>query len=188
MSRLMFVSSNRDKFREVRRILGAMNIKTSYQWAALSEIQSDSLEEIALSKVAAAKDVIGGAILVEDAGLFIESLNGFPGPYSSYVFDTIGNAGILALVRGDRRAYFRSVIAYADDWEIEVFKGEVRGRIADAEHGSGWGYDPIFVPDGSDRTLAQTDKDAFSHRRMALASFAKWYHGMQGSTPASTAG
>ena len=179
MSSLKFVSSNRDKFREVRRILGGMNIEISYNWAALTEIQSDSLEEIALSKVAAAKDAVGGALLVEDDGLFIESLNGFPGPYSSYVFDTIGNAGILALVREDRRAVFRSVIAYADDWTIEVFKGEVRGRIADAACGSGWGYDPIFVPDGADGTLARTDKDAFSHRGAALASFAKWYNDMR---------
>lgn len=177
MSSLKFVSSNHDKFKEVRRILGGMNIGISYHEAVLTEIQSDSLERIALAKAAAARDVAGGAVLVEDDGLFIESLNGFPGPYSSYVFDTIGNAGMLALVQGDRRAHFRSVVAYADDSKIRIFKGEVRGRIADAACGSGWGYDPIFAPDGADGTFAQADKDLFSHRGAALSAFTEWYGG-----------
>lgn len=188
MSSLKFVSSNRDKFKEVHRILGGMNTEISYHEAVLTEMQSDSLEQIALAKAAAARDVAGGAVLVEDDGLFIESLNGFPGPYSSYVFDTIGNAGILGLVRGDRTAHFRSVVAYADDSEIRVFKGKVRGRIAGAVCGSGWGYDPIFVPDGADGTFAQTNKDTFSHRGAALSSFAKWYGSIWRTSAASTAG
>ena len=180
MSSLRFVSSNRHKFEEARRILHKMEIKVSHYEASLPEIQSDSLEQIALHKAAAARDVAGGAVLVEDDGLFVDSLSGFPGPYSSYVFDTIGNAGVLALVRGDRAASFRSAVAYADGSGIKSFEGVVRGRIADTICGSGWGYDPVFIPDGAGRTFAQIDKDNFSHRGAALAAFAVWYAGMPG--------
>ena len=177
MSSLMFVSSNPNKFEEASRILNGMNIEISYHEATLVEVQSDSLEQIAIAKAAAARDVAGGAVLVEDDGLFIDSLRGFPGPYSSYVFDTIGNAGILALVQKDRFAYFRSVVAYADGSKTRTFKGDIRGSIADAVYGSGWGYDPIFIPEGADGTFAQTDKDLFSHRGAALSAFAEWYGG-----------
>ena len=179
MSSVRFVSSNEHKFGEARRILGRMGVAISHHRASLPEVQSHSLEEIALAKAASAHSLVGGAVLVEDDGLFIDSLKGFPGPYSSYVFDTIGNAGILALVRGNRAASFRSVVAYADGSRTVAFRGEVRGCIADAARGSGWGYDPVFVPDGAGGTFAQIDKDQFSHRGEALGTFARWYGGGQ---------
>lgn len=175
MSSICFVSSNEYKFREASRILYRDGIKISYMHASLPEIQSDSLEEISLAKAAAARDLAGGAILVEDDGLYIDSLRGFPGPYSSYVHDTIGNNGILSLVQKDRTAAFRSAVAYADDSNTVVFQGEARGHIAGSVQGSGWGYDPIFIPDGAAGTFAQIDKDCFSHREAALADFAMWY-------------
>jgi len=175
LSKIWFVSSNEHKYGEARRILARMGMGISHHRASLPEVQSHSLEEIALAKAASARSLVGGAVLVEDDGLFIDSLKGFPGPYSSYVFDTIGNAGILSLVRGDRTASFRSVVAYADDSRTAAFKGEVRGRIADAIRGSGWGYDPVFIPDGAGGTFAQIDKDQLSHRGEALAAFARWY-------------
>lgn len=179
MSSVLFVSSNEHKFGEARRILERMGVAISHHRASLPEVQSHSLEEIALAKAASAHSLAGGAVLVEDDGLFIDSLKGFPGPYSSYVFDTIGNAGILALVRGDRAASFCSVVAYADGSRTAAFRGEVRGRISDAARGSGWGYDPVFVPDGAGGTFAQIDKDRFSHRGEALEAFARWYGGGQ---------
>lgn len=174
-SRLDFVSSNRHKFEEARRILGTLGVTVHRRAATLPEIQSDSLAEIAAHKALAAHRVAGGAVLVEDDGLFVESLGGFPGPYSSYVFGTIGNGGILELVRGDRAAVFRSAVAYSDGETTVHFEGAVRGSISDAPRGDGWGYDPIFVPEGADGTFAQIDKDRFSHRRAALAAFAEWY-------------
>ena len=174
-SRLDFVSSNQHKFGEARRILSGLGVTVHHRAAALPEIQSDSLAEIAVHKALAAHRLTGGAVLVEDDGLFIESLGGFPGPYSSYVFGTIGNGGILELARGDRTAVFRSVIAYSDGETTVHFEGAVRGSISDAQRGDGWGYDPIFVPEGADGTFAQIDKDRFSHRRAALAAFAEWY-------------
>ncbi len=176
-SRLDFVTSNRHKFEEARRILDGLGVAVGHRTVTLPEIQSDSLAEIAVHKALAAHRITGGAVLVEDDGLFVESLGGFPGPYSSYVFGTIGNRGILELARGDRAAAFRSAVAYSDGERTLHFQGMVRGSISDAPRGNGWGYDPIFVPEGAGGTFAQIDKDGFSHRRAALAAFAEWYLG-----------
>ncbi len=123
-------------------------------------------------------------VIVEDAGLFIKALNGFPGPYSSYVNKTIGVEGILKLMRGikDRTAYFFSVVAFYDPDinELEFFYGKVEGEIAEEARGkSGFGFDPIFTPiEGDGRTFAEMgveEKNKFSHRSKALRKFAKWY-------------
>lgn len=173
---ITFVSSNAHKAGEVRRILHQMGIDVGVRTADISEIQHDSLDRIAAAKAVAARDAIGGPAFVEDDGLFIDSLRGFPGPYSSYVFDTIGNAGILRLVTGPRTAVFKAVIAYSDytDSDTLLFTGETRGVISDESRGVGWGYDPIFIPDGASGTFAQIEKDLYSHRQAALGLFAEW--------------
>ena len=175
MSEIYFVSSNDHKYNEVRHILNAMNIPIQHHKTALTEIQSESLHDIASYKAASAHKMIQGAVIVEDAGLFIDGLNGFPGPYSAFVFDTIGNRGILDLVKDNRHATFRSVVAYNDGATSKRFAGCIRGTISKRVSGTGWGYDPIFIPDGYNKTLAQIDKDSVSHRYMALKSFAVWF-------------
>ena len=171
-----FVSSNAHKAAEVRRILHRVGINVNVVAADISEIQHDSLDRIAAAKAVAARDMVGGPAFVEDDGLFIDSLQGFPGPYSSYVFDTIGNAGILRLVDEPRTAVFKAVIAYSDyaHADARTFAGETHGVISDEARGDGWGYDPIFIPDGASDTFAQIDKDLYSHRQSALNLFAHW--------------
>ena len=175
MSDATFVSSNTRKASEVLDILHQMGMHIDIRTAVLAEMQSDSLEEIAAAKAAAARDLVGGPALVEDDGLFIHSLGGFPGPYSSYVFDTIGNKGILRLLSGVGTAVFCAVVAYSDSEHAACFRGEVPGRIAAKPQGDGWGYDPIFMPDGAGGTFAQIDKNLYSHRRAALADFVQWH-------------
>jgi XTP/dITP diphosphohydrolase len=115
--------------------------------------------------------------MVEDDGLFIESLNDFPGPYSSFVFDTIGNKGILQLLKTNRKAKFQSIIAYCEkNNDVMLFKGIVDGKISKKPMGTKWGYDPIFIPDGQKTTYAQLrDKNSISHRYIALRKFAMWH-------------
>jgi XTP/dITP diphosphohydrolase len=76
----------------------------------------------------------------------------------------------------ERSAYFHSLIAYFDGSALSVSEGIARGRISEVIAGDGWGYDPIFVPDGSTFTFAQlkAEKNKFSHRKKALEEFAKW--------------
>ena len=101
---VFFASSNVHKYEEAEKILSEFGIKLEFFQTDLMEIQSDSLPEIALKKVLDAYDKCKKPVIVEDDGLFIDSLSGFPGPYSSYIFNTIGNNGILKLIGEDRKS------------------------------------------------------------------------------------
>ncbi len=179
MENIIFASANQNKFFEVQSILSSRNIPVTFSQIHLVEVQSDSPEEIVREKVKAAFEKIGGQVIVEDDGLFINSLGGFPGPYSSFVFRTIGNNGILKLLAGsvERSAYFCSLIAFYNGITMSISHGRVDGRISDRVTEGGWGYDPIFIPDGSDLTFAELNKskNEYSHRKRALEKFAMWY-------------
>lgn len=179
MENITFASANQNKFFEVQSILSTRNIAVDFSQIHLVEIQSDILEEIVTEKVKTAFAKIGRQVIVEDDGLFINSLSGFPGPYSSFVYRTIGNDGILKLLTGPakRSAYFRSLIAFYNGITLSISNGRVDGRISDRVTEGGWGYDPIFVPDGTDLTFAELkkSKNEYSHRRRALEKFALWY-------------
>src|SRR5215207_3187890 len=111
MENITFASTNQNKFLEVQSILSIRNISVDFSQIPLVEIQSDSLEEIAREKAKTAFTKVGRRVIVED-----DSLGGFPGQYSSFVFRTLGNDGILKLLAGStkRSAYFHSLIAFYD--------------------------------------------------------------------------
>ncbi len=175
---LYFISSNYNKFQEVQRILHEYKIEIVFREAELLEIQADSLEEVAEHKIKDAMHIVNNEVLVEDDALFIDALNGFPGVYSSYVYKTIGNDGILKLMKDieNRSARFISVIVYSHP--VKLFKGTIEGEIAYSKRGNSWGYDPIFIPKGYRQTFAELryDKDKTSHRNQALIAFARWYN------------
>lgn len=179
LSELFFVSSNRDKYLEAQDIATGFGLNLCFIKEFLEEIQSDSLCEISKKKAQDAFDKFGKPVLVEDAGLFINELDGFPGPYSSYVFKTIGNDGILNLLKRNRAAYFASVFSFCSEDCLKSFEARLSGVIAEQPSGKGWGYDPIFVPHDANQTFAQlADKNAISHRFMAFKKFASWYNSM----------
>jgi XTP/dITP diphosphohydrolase len=177
------VTSNVHKFQEASRVLSEYKIATAKLKVGAVEIQDDSLENIAEASVLDAVKNCGLPIFVEDAGLFIEALKGFPGPYSKYVYNTVGVKGILKLMKNieNRSAHFQSVIAFSSPGEQPIcFRGKVEGKISLQERGtSGFGYDPIFMPtDGDGRTFAEmtsNEKNGYSHRAEALRKFAEWY-------------
>jgi len=132
-------------------------------------VQAESLKEVVVEALEGMED----NVFIEDSGLFVEDLNGFPGVYSSYVFKTIGWGGILKLLEGseNRKAYFESVVGLKMGGEIKVFEGRVEGSIAmEARGDGGFGYDPVFIPRGSEETFAENPglKNEVSHRRKAL--------------------
>jgi len=183
---IFFATSNVNKFNEARRILAEHGIAVGMLRAKSLEIQSENLEEIACSSAEHAFNRTRLPIIVEDAGLFIDALKGFPGMYSAYVYKTIGNAGLLQIMKNvlERKAKFQSAIAYRSanlDTPI-CFKGEIAGEITLKEHrsktGGGFGFDPIFKPVSSTKTFAEmsvAEKNKRSHRAMALYNFAVWY-------------
>jgi XTP/dITP diphosphohydrolase len=180
---IFFATGNIHKFNEARRILREYNIAVAMIKVKTLEVQSDDIEEIArLSAIDAARKT-NLPVIVEDAGLFIDALNGFPGPYSSYVYRTIGKEGIIKLLEGvsNREAYFRSVVAFCDPKGNAIcFDGIVKGKITMEPRGSsGFGFDPIFEPaEKPGETFGEMsieNKNRFSHRAKALRKFAEWY-------------
>lgn len=175
-SDLFFVSSNHHKYQEAKKILESFDINLKFFKYDLEEIQSSSLKEIASKKAVQAFQKCKKPIIIEDDGLFIDSLDGFPGPYSSYVFKTIGNKGILQLLKKNRKAKFVSIISYHDSKNCKSFEAKIDGIISKSQNGTGWGYDPIFIPKNFNQTFAQlTIKNDLSHRYKALKKFSNWY-------------
>ena len=178
-SELFFVSSNENKFQEAERILSNSGVQINLFKTTLEEIQSNNLNDIAEQKAINAYDLIQKPVIIEDDGLFINSLNGFPGPYSSYVYDTIGNEGIIKLLENSeiRDAKFVSIIAYCDnDSSVKLFESSIPGKISPTIETGRWGYDPIFIPAGESKTYANvSDKDKFSHRSVSLKKFSSWF-------------
>jgi XTP/dITP diphosphohydrolase len=187
---VFFATGNIHKFNEARRVLAEYKIAVGMLRMKDTEIQSASLMEIAQASAREVFKRCGLPVIVEDAGLFIDELNGFPGPYAAYAYKTIGNKGLLKFMKSveNRKAWFQSAIAYCDS-EAEapvVFEGEAEGEITVDERSgsgkSGFGFDPIFQPDGSAKTFAEMtpeEKNGFSHRAKAVRKFAEWYKKLQ---------
>lgn len=183
---VFFATNNIHKFNEARQVLAEYEIVAGMLRIKSLEIQSDSLEEIAKTSVIDAFGKCHLPIIVEDAGLFVETLNGFPGPYAAYVYKTMGNKGLLQIMRDaeNRKAKFESAIAYhSSNLDASMcFLGEVAGEITQEErkgnNESGFGFDPIFKPADCEKTFAEmtmAEKNRFSHRASALRKFAEWY-------------
>lgn len=172
--KILFVTSNEGKFREVEEIGKEFGVEVRWLKMEYEEVQGDDLEEIARRSAELLSDEIRGPFFIEDSGLFIDALKGFPGPYSSYVFKTIGNDGILKVMDGvsNRKAKFRAVIAYFDGERVRTFIGEVHGEIATEKRGGmGFGFDPIFEYQGKTFAEMGEEKNEVSHRRKALDTF-----------------
>jgi len=178
-----FVTGNIHKFNEARRVLAEYKVAVAMLKIETVEVQNDNLEIIAKASATDAVKKCGLPVFVEDAGLFIKALNGFPGPYSSYVYRTVGTKGILKLMENidKRHAHFQSIVAFSSpEEEPKCFQGKIKGKISRIERGSsGFGFDPIFEPSGDHkRTFAEmttTEKNEYSHRAEALRKFAEWY-------------
>ncbi|MFX1474557.1 MAG: XTP/dITP diphosphatase [Promethearchaeota archaeon] len=185
---ILFATSNKHKLTEAKAILSQVGISIKQYPHRPPELQADSLEEIARHSVEQILQEVSHPVFVEDAGMFIHHLNGFPGPYSHYVLDTIGNVGILKLMKDveNRRAVFRSAVAFASPSQhCKIFIGETLGYITKEIRGSHWGFDPVFVPiEGDGRTYAEmgAEKNKYSHRARALSKLAEWLSKQQQTT------
>ncbi|MHA1146739.1 MAG: RdgB/HAM1 family non-canonical purine NTP pyrophosphatase [Promethearchaeota archaeon] len=177
---LYFITGNKSKFYEVSRIFKENNLKYKLEQKDLGPIESqaETIRDVAKFKLKNIKDRVKGSFFVEDAGFFVDfPLKGFPGVYSSYVFKTIGNEGILKLIDDfkNSKAHFEAVFAlyFKPLDEIFIFKGIVEGKISPITRGNhGFGFDPIFIPNIiPNKTFAELsteEKNEISHRGIAL--------------------
>lgn len=180
---VVLATSNPGKARESRAILEGAGIQVSTVPLWLGEVETGTtFEENARLKAAAALRMIGRPVLAEDAGLEVDALHGLPGLHSARFAGPAAtpdenNAKILRLLAGipeaDRTARYRIIaILLLPSGREFVGEGNLEGRIIDAPRGdAGFGYDPLFVPDGQDRTVAEmrtAEKNVLSHRAQAL--------------------
>lgn len=189
-------SGNRDKARELAELLAdtPFNVKSAADFPAVPapEETADTFEGNALEKAAYYAERFGLPVVADDSGLEVDALNGAPGVYSARyagegcTYDD-NNRKLLAALQGvpdDRRsARFVCCAAYVDgEGASHVVRGTVAGRIATAPEGTkGFGYDPLFVPDGYDRTFAEMDADekhAISHRGRAFEQLKDYLVGL----------
>lgn len=173
---IAFVTTNEGKFREVSAILAEGGVKLVHEDRSYPEIQADRLEKVVRFAATILDEQIRGDYLIDDSGFFVDHLGGFPGVYSSYAYKRLGCRGILKLMDGvgARGATFETVFLLRRREAHEVFHGECRGMVADRERGrGGFGFDPIFVPEGTSKTFAEmsvAEKNAVSHRGRAAAA------------------
>lgn len=174
--KLYFATSNTVKLREFRQFLLPYGIEVEQIDIDIPEMRYEGVAEVAKEKARWASQKTGKTIVAEDTGLYISALKGFPGACAKFVFYTIGLDGIMRLLAGkkDRRAEFRTAIGLAEPKEdVKVFVGKVKGKIAESVRCEGYGYDPVFIPDGRTKTYAEDydAKGAISHRAKALSKF-----------------
>lgn len=178
--KLFFVTGNPHKVEEAREAFDAAGLDIPLEQAAVDapELQADALPEVARFTCQQVRSSFRGDFFVEDAGLFVDALSGFPGVYSSYVFETLGLEGVLRLMEDvqdeDRAARFEACIALqVGKAKPKLFLGSCEGRIlTEVREGRAFGFDPIFAPAGDDRAFSEIpleEKNKVSHRGQVLA-------------------
>lgn len=177
-----FITSNAHKFNEMREVCSSNGIILAHARAEYDEPRADDCGTVVSTALKMLASKRTAPFIIEDSGLFIDSLNGFPGAYSAMVYRKIGLDGILRLMNGrkNRLAKFVSVIGYFDGENEHLFEGIAEGSICNAIKGNeGFGYDPLFIPKGYKFTFAENMslKADVSHRRMALNQFIKFMKG-----------
>lgn len=186
-SKIIFATNNLNKVIEIRQ-----SLKEGFKILSLKEakinIEIDepffTLEENALQKAKTIYELSSQPCFSEDTGLFAEALNGAPGVRSArFAGENASNEEnidkLLSLLPlNNRTAYFKTVVCYISKTGIKYFDGECYGKIIMEKRGSkGFGYDSVFIPDGSEKTFAEMDieeKNKFSHRKKAVDKFIKY--------------
>lgn len=177
MKSIVIITGNEGKLNEFERLLGIDLEKIKID---LPEVQSTDVCEVVKIKAQSAYERLGRACFVDDTGLTISDWGNLPGALIKWFIDNVGNDGILKMLSSfaGRDAFVTTAIGYCDENGVRVFTGDVKGVISDIPRGeNGFGYDEIFIPNGSERTFAQMsddEKDSFSMRSLAADKFKKF--------------
>lgn len=169
MDNLIFVTGNVNKLREANLIL---DTKLNTKDIDLIEIQSLDIEEVAKYKVKEAYNILNKPVIIEDTGLYIDNLNGFPGALIKFYYNKLGLEKMLE-ISATSKAIAKSIIAYYDGINYATFLGEASGNIStNIEYGHfNHAWDPIFIPDGTHLSYAQMTREhktSICHRGKAF--------------------
>jgi len=166
---MLLITGNKNKVREFEEILG-INIES--QSLELEEIQEVSVEKVSENKVKKAFEIFKKPVFVEDTGLIFNELHELPGALIKWFEKSLSYEEICNLIKGDRSAIAQICISFFDGKELKQFTGEVKGSITLFPKGeNGFGWDRIFIPEGSLKTFAEmesSEKNSFSMRKIAL--------------------
>lgn len=157
MKKITYVTGNWAKVASAKSFLEPLGFEIDNIKMDTPEIQADDVDEVASYSAKWAAEKLGIPVLKNDSGIFVNALKGFPGVYSHYVDDTLGEDGLLKLMEGidDRTAYFKEVLAYCVPGEEPItFESITKGRLDTKKSGEyGWSWDFIFIPEGEEKTL-----------------------------------
>jgi len=157
MDNIIYVTGNWAKVMSAREVLTPLGFEIENKKLSITEIQADTVEEVAKFSAKEASEKLKANVLKNDTGLFIEALEGFPGPYTHYADEKLGEDGILKLLENEnnRNACFIEAFAYCEYGnDPVVFTSITRGVIAKEKSGEyGWSWDFIFIPEGKDKTM-----------------------------------
>jgi XTP/dITP diphosphohydrolase len=190
MHTIIFATNNEHKIKEIQSLVGSDFTIITLQQAGIDiDIPEphDTLQENAYEKAITIENITKQNCFSEDTGLEIEALNGEPGVKSARYADENRNFQanidkVLEKLNGitNRRAQFRTVICLLWNKEVFYFEGICKGHIAETMHGGeGFGYDPIFIPEGSSKSFAamtMEEKNKFSHRQKAVTQLFTFLH------------
>lgn len=193
MTTIVFATQNPHKVREIQEMLPAhFKIKSLAEIGCTEDIPETqpTIEGNAIQKAQYVHDHYGVNCFAEDTGLEVTALNGAPGVFTARYAgpqrDANDNMNLLLKNlkdKSDRSARFKTVIALILDGDIYTFEGIVEGQIAQKRSGSGgFGYDPIFLPEGQSQSFAEMDKaakNAISHRGRAMAKLLDYFAAME---------
>jgi inosine triphosphate pyrophosphatase len=170
MKQILFITGNEGKLREVRALIpDVQGINLD-----LTEIQETDASAIITAKLAEAQKGHTGAFIVEDTSLYLDAMNGLPGPLVKWFLKTIQVEGIYKLTEAFKstRATARTLIGYADeDGSVHFFEGAISGTLVPPRGTDGFGWDAIFQPDGYEKTFAEMtleEKSQCSMRKRAV--------------------
>lgn len=167
---IFYITGNESKFKEAKLILPEVEQLS----LDLPEIQEIDPHHIIEAKINQAKEHKQGNFLVEDSGLYLSCLNGFPGPLVKWLLKAVGSEGIFSIADNFKNysAEAKLVVGYSDQQGIvHFFEGSLKGTLVKPRGDNGFGWDPIFLPDGQSKTFAEMtidEKNVISHRRLAL--------------------
>lgn len=178
--KINFVTGNEGKFDSFRNIVPEEVDLERTPMEYPENHDSNSTEEIAREGAIYCHREIREPVVVTDAGLYIEALKGFPGVNTGFALKTIGNQGFLKLLENEenRSAVFRLSLAYKDGATVQVFTSETQGYIPENARGEkGFGFDPVFIPDGHEKTFGERPelRDTRGPLNPAIHDFVEWF-------------
>lgn len=177
MKKLTFITGNAGK---AKYLSDYFHMPVDHLKLDLHEIQSLDLKEVVEDKARRAYEIVKSPVLVEDVSLVFHGLKKLPGPLIKWFLETLGNDGLCKLLDnvGDRSAFAEVEFAICDENGVHTFGGSIEGSISESPRGEmGFGWDPIFIPKGYNKTWAEMtddEKHATSMRKIALMKMTKF--------------